>query len=1313
MMTNSIRILILKDRHSDAELVLHELRQAGFAPDWQRVDTETDYIAALQRVSQTGEGIDAILADCSLPQFNALSALEIMQEWELDIPFIVIAGSVSEEVAVACMKRGASDYLLKDRMARLGPALEQALQEKRLRDEKRQAEKAMQMQNRALVLLNDATQAFIATLDPDRVFASVLGEVRNLLGVAASSIWTIDRETQEMVCRYATGPGSDVAQGWRLPPGEGIVGWVAQHGQSLILPDVLTDERHFVEIDRRIGVALRAVLSVPLRSRQAVIGVLQVLDTQVGRFGAADLQMLEPLAASAASAIENAWLYRRAQQEISDRKQAEEALAAERALLRTIIDLLPESVYAKDIEGRKTLANRVELSYLGVQTEAEALGRTDLDFYPEDVAASFSADDRAVLQDGWPLLDIEKAIVTSDGQRRWLLTSKIPLKDSVGKIVGLVGVGRDITGRRQAGEILRQYAERLRALRAIDGAVLAAQSPAEIANAALRHVQQLIPCPGSVIVTLDFQARETVVLAVHPEGESELVAGGRFPLGTTMDPKVLRRSMVSVVDTDSLPRSSPIIYAAQAVGARRGIVAPLIAHGELIGCLALGMASSDDPLPDYLDIAREVADRVALALYQARLREQVEQHAEELEQQVAARTAQLARRNVQLQVAAEVARDATTARDLDELLDRSVNLIRARFGFYHAGIFLVDERSEYAILRAATGEAGCQMLEHGHRLKVGQVGIVGYVTGASEPRIALDAGADAVHFDNPFLPDTRSEMALPMRVGGRVIGALDVQSTKESAFDDDDVEILQVMTDQLAVAIEKTRLFEQTQAALEERLQTVISNTPVVLFALNQDGVFTLSEGKGLEALNLKPGELVGRSALDVYRDVPQALEGIRRALAGKANTLTIEDRDLAFDAWYSPLRDESGEVTGVIGVTIDVTERQHLEEQMRRQEQLAAVGQLAGGIAHDFNNFLMTIIFYAHIMLRNKDLPPDLAAIAETIVGEAHRATDLVRQVLDFSRRSVMETEPVDLLSFIEEIVDILRKTLPENIRLLTEVGRDDYVVNADPTRIQQVVMNLALNARDAMPSGGELRIGLSKVVIGPSKQLSGISDLELSAGDWVCLSVSDTGTGMSEQVRAHLFEPFFTTKGANGTGLGLAQVYGIVKLHKGDIGMETESGRGTTFRVYLPACGGTETAASLVEETSDIPGGRGETILFVEDDEKVRDAGRSILEDLGYRVLTASNGQDGLDVFRSADKVNLVLTDMIMPVMGGRELIQELKRLKPDVKALIITGYTLPEDLEALRDMGFADVVHKPLGVNALGMAIRRILDADCKDE
>jgi PAS domain S-box-containing protein len=1318
---------------------------------------------------------------------------------------------------------------------------------------------------------------------------------------------------------------------------------------------------------------VRSILSVPLRTKQSVIGVLQMLDVGTGRFDTEDLQVLEPLAASAAIAIENARLYQQAQQEIEERKRAEEALAAERTLLRTLIDLLPDPIYVKDMACRKTLVNRADLQSMRVETEAEALGKTDFDIYPEDMAAKFYADDQAVIRTGQPMFNREESVATSDGQQhwlltskvplrdsagqvvglvgvghditerkqaeealaaeqallrtiidilpvlvyakdtacrkllsnhvdleyigaateaevlgktdfdfypeemaarfyardqtiiqtgqplinyehtivmangqqRWLLTSKVPLRDSAGQVVGLVGVGQDITERKQAEEALREseekyrnvverandgitiiqdslvqyanlrltemwggsveeiigtrftdyidpdelpkvaerytqrvagervtpvyetvlrrrngkkvyvelnagvimyqgkpadlvivrditervrsgeeraqaaaalqhYVERLRILRAIDGVVLAAQSPQEIGQAVSRHLQRLAPSDRLLISSFDLDREKATVLASLTGDETWLEAGAQIELEAFGSIESLQTGEVSIVGDAQALEETPLGQSGALLeGVRSYLHIPLVAQRELVGSLLLVSESPAAFTAEHVEIAGELSGQLAIGIHQARLRDQVRRHAAELEQQITARTAELARRSAELRVAAEVARDATTAHDLDGLLNRAADLIRERFGFYHAGIFLTDEHGEYAALRAATGEAGHQMLEHGHRLEVGEVGIVGYVTGTGEPRIALDVGADAVYFDNPFLPDTRSEMALPMHAGGRVIGALDVQSTEEAAFDQDDVEIMQVMADQLAVAMERTRLFEQVQATLEERLRAVISNAPVILFALDREGVFTLSEGRGLEVLGAEPGESVGMSVFDVYRDFPDVLDSARRVLSGEMVNSILDLKRAILEVWSSPVRGEGEEVTGVIGVAVDVTERHRMQEQMQRQERLAAVGQLAGGIAHDFNNFLMTIIFYAHLLLRDEGASPDVAPVAETIVGEANRAAALVRQVLDFSRRSVMETEPVDLSSFVAEVVDILQKTLPENIRVVTEMGEDDYTVEVDPTRIQQVIMNLALNSRDAMPSGGTLRIELSRMTVESTKvRRPGISDLELTTGDWVCLSVQDTGTGMDERVRAHLFEPFFTTKGPKGNGLGLAQVYGIVKQHGGEIGVETEVSRGTTFRIYLPAYMEKPRVAKS-EETSAIPEGRGETILLVEDEEKVRDAGQRVLQSLGYRVLTASNGREGLEVFERAGGVDLVLTDMVMPEMGGKELIQELRQIAPGLQVLVITGYTMQEDIRALKEIGFADIIYKPLDVGVLGKTVRRMLDRNTEHE
>ncbi len=530
--------------------------------------------------------------------------------------------------------------------------------------------------------------------------------------------------------------------------------------------------------------------------------------------------------------------------------------------------------------------------------------------------------------------------------------------------------------------------------------------------------------------------------------------------------------------------------------------------------------------------------------------------------------------------------------------------------------------------------------------------------------------------------------------------------------------------DQLLVTIRRAIEKRAAEEALRksEREQAIVLDSMSELVAYqNMDMEILWANRAAGESVGLAPGELMGRHCYEIWhqRSEPCAdCPVVRVHLTGQSQgaEITTPDGRVWFVRGY-PVRDATGDIAAVVEVTLEITGRKRAEERLRQQERLAVLGQLAGGIAHDFNNFLTTIMLYAQLLLRSSHLPPDLTLDLDTIINESRGAARLVQQILDFSRRSIMETRPVDLSVFIHEVIGILRRTLPEDIRLLIEMGAGEYVVSADPTRIQQVLMNLVVNARDAMPEGGELRVGLSRVKVRPREYPragevhsgdEGPPVAEMPAGEWVCLTVSDTGIGMSPEVMVHLYEPFFTTKPVGkGTGLGLAQVYGIVRQHEGYIGVDTGVGRGTTFQVCLPAH--TEVAAEAAEEDLTLPEGKGETILVVEDEEKVRQLSQQILEWLGYQVLTATDGWEALEVYGAAKEVDLVVTDMVMPEMGGRELVRELKKADPDLKVLAITGYPLTEGLQELREAGIMDVVQKPFEVNTLAEAVRRVLDRE----
>jgi PAS domain S-box-containing protein len=384
--------------------------------------------------------------------------------------------------------------------------------------------------------------------------------------------------------------------------------------------------------------------------------------------------------------------------------------------------------------------------------------------------------------------------------------------------------------------------------------------------------------------------------------------------------------------------------------------------------------------------------------------------------------------------------------------------------------------------------------------------------------------------------------------------------------------------------------------------------------------------------------------------------------------------------------------------------ELQDTQERMVQQERLAAVGQLAAGIAHDFNNILAGITLYTQMSLRTDELSSRVRERLEIIAEQARRAADLVQQILDFGRRAIIERRPLALAPFLEETVALLRRTLPESIQINFECTSDEFAVEVDPTRIQQAIVNLALNARDAMPKGGELHIAVSRTMAADG--IKCVTCGQVVTGDWVLVAVKDTGTGIPPDVLPHIFEPFFTTKAPLGSGLGLAQVYGIVKQHGGHIDVETEEGQGTTFKLYWPSLQAppSETAKPSKPNQSQ---GEGQTILVVEDDLSIQAALADALEMENYQVLKASNGKDALDIIEQHEgEISLALSDWVMPLMGGLELVQEMRQRRPNIKVLMLTGHPLSESTKESAPEGIVGWIQKPPRLEQLIEAVARAM-------
>jgi PAS domain S-box-containing protein len=404
-------------------------------------------------------------------------------------------------------------------------------------------------------------------------------------------------------------------------------------------------------------------------------------------------------------------------------------------------------------------------------------------------------------------------------------------------------------------------------------------------------------------------------------------------------------------------------------------------------------------------------------------------------------------------------------------------------------------------------------------------------------------------------------------------------------------------------------------------------------------------------------------------------------------------------------VRDHAGKIRQLRGVMVDVTEHQQLEEEFHQAQKMEAVGRLAGGVAHDFNNLLTIISGYAQLAQDLMGQDEQLQAYMGEILKAGDRAGALVRRLLAFTRRQSMEPQVLDLNAVVKGTEKMVRRLIGEDIDISTVLPDDLGRIRSDPAQLEQVILNLAVNARDAMPHGGKLLIETANVELAPSYAAS---HLAVVPGPYVVLAVSDTGTGMDDNTRNHIFEPFFTTKEkGKGTGLGLATVYGIIKQSGGNVWVYSEVGMGTTFKIYLPRVVAAVEAAQPVAIPSSLPQGS-ETILLVEDEESIRSLVRGILRSRGYTVLEAGRPLEALEISRKFDQpIDLLFTDVVMPQMSGREVAEQISAARPNTKVLYMSGYTD----QAIAHHGVLNpgvpFLQKPFTPDALAQKVREVLD------
>ncbi len=563
-----------------------------------------------------------------------------------------------------------------------------------------------------------------------------------------------------------------------------------------------------------------------------------------------------------------------------------------------------------------------------------------------------------------------------------------------------------------------------------------------------------------------------------------------------------------------------------------------------------------------------------------------------------------------------------------------------------------------------------------------------------------------------------SLVSAPLRVAGTVVGALSVGDRRGRAFTTAEIELVQSFADQAAIAVRNARLYQEAKNT-RDFLQSITENSADAIVTTDIHGRITYMSPGAEDMFGLSSEEARGLQMAEFYRGGVE--EG--RALMDRLETegrirnyetivRTKRNRRVEISSSISLLRDAHGKIVGTVAVIRDVTEQKqneaalrHSQEQLRQVQKMEAVGRLAGGIAHDFNNLLTVIQGRTTLLLHSMGPDDPLHRHLDLIQKTAERAAGLTKQLLAFSRKQMFELKVLGLNSVITRMERILQRLIGEDVELVTTLGPALGPIKADPGQLEQVVMNLAINARDAMPRGGRLTIETANVDLGDA-----FSHLHpgFRPGPFVRLIVRDTGIGMDEETRARLFEPFFTTKGeGKGTGLGLSIAQTIVTQHGGYIAVDSQPGRGATFTIYLPR---TEEPAEFVEDGQVLGQfSRGwETILLVEDEEGVRDLTKELLEGCGYTVFDAPHPGEALLIAEQlSGPINLLVTDVMMPHMRGPELAARLVGRRPEMKVLYISGYT--DNALAISDAlaAGATYLQKPFEPQVLLRKMREMLD------
>lgn len=1026
-------------------------------------------------------------------------------------------------------------------------------------------------------------------------------------------------------------------------------------------------------------------------------------------------------------------------EDITERRRAEEALRASQQLVEGIINAIPVRVFWKDKNLVYLGCNAIFARDAGLADPKEIVGKDDYQLGWRDQAELYRADDREVIETDRPKLLIEEPQTSPDGDTITLLTSKIPLRDSSGKISGVIGTYIDITERKRTEEALKSSEAEMRAL---------------------------------------FASMTDVILVLDKDGRHLKVAPTRVRNFYQPAPERIGKTLHEIFPKEKADLFLTEINAALETGDTRRVEYSLILGGE-----ELWFDGSVSPMTEdtVVWVARDITERKRAEADHAKLTAEIESQRQRLDNIVA---------TVPGVVWEAWGRPDTGTQRInfvsdyvETMLGYSVEEWLSTPNFWLQIVHPDDQKqaAQDAAEDFAVGGSHVRafrwMRKDGTSVWVeststvitddeGQpVGMRGVTIDISERKRAAEAlrqseerYRDLVEnaHDIIYSHDLEGNYTSVNRAGEQITGYTHAESMAMNMRDtvapeytgriremmrrklegDEatsyEMEILAKNGRRIAVEVNTKLMYQDgvpvgvqgiARDITERKLAQAELNRLAAAVKQTADSILITDPHGNIEYVNPAFERITGYSKEEVLGKNPRILksgrtdpaiyselwETISQGGVWAGQLLNRKKDGTLFNerATISAVFDDSGKIAHFLAVKQDITHEIQLEEQLRQSQKMEAIGQLAGGVAHDFNNLLTAINGYSSLALQRIDENHPLRNYLEEIKKAGDRAANLTRQLLAFGRKQILQPSPINLNEVVNDMNKMLRRLIGEDITLIAKLDPLLKKIQADPGQIEQVLVNLVVNARDAMPQGGILTIETASVELDEEYVAK---RLGTRPGNYVMLAVSDTGTGMDEQTKARIFDPFFTTKEkGKGTGLGLSTVYGIVKQSGGNIWVYSEPGRGTTFKVYLPQIEAVVTPAEKAKAEVPIPSGT-ETVLLVEDEDVVRGLARQILEQAGYKVIESSRGREAVRLYSESDRpIDLLLTDVVMPETSGKEVADQLTALNSKLKVLFMSGYTD----EAIVHHGVLDsnieFIQKPFTPAALARKVREVLDAN----